>query len=297
MGAVNPFWETKPYTTPAEYRSFAGPIVPLARLPKFVYKEGEKLVADLELAQFGPTPLAEAVPAWRLVNEAGRVLSSGKLPARTIPVGLASLGRIDVSLAGLPAPSQLKLVVSINAGTSTPGIENSWDIWVYPAVTPPAEAGRVKIMRDVAAARAAAEAGASVLLLPDAGRIVDPADSPRPVLGFSSIFWNTAWTGRQPPTTLGILCNPQHPAFAAFPTEFHSNYQWWYLIRLAPKPLLLDGQDPRLRPVVQVIDDWFTNHRLGLLVEARVGQGKLMLSAIDLDRARPDDVVAAQFRA
>ena len=49
-------------------------------------------------------------------------------------------------------------------------------------------------------------------------------------LGFSSIFWNTAWTRRQPPHTLGILCDPKHPLFASFPTDNHSNWQWWYLV-------------------------------------------------------------------
>ena len=35
---------------------------------------------------------------------------------------------------------------------------------------------------------------------------------------------------RMPPTTLGILCDPRHPALANFPTEFNSNWQWWYLV-------------------------------------------------------------------
>ena len=46
-------------------------------------------------------------------------------------------------------------------------------------------------------------------------------------IGFSSIFWNTAWTRGQAPHTLGILCNPKHPALAEFPTEYYSNWQWW----------------------------------------------------------------------
>jgi hypothetical protein len=37
--------------------------------------------------------------------------------------------------------------------------------------------------------------------------------------GFSSIFWNTAWTSQQPPHTLGILCDPRHPALKYFPLE------------------------------------------------------------------------------
>ena len=43
----------------------------------------------------------------------------------------------------------------------------------------------------------------------------------------SSIFWNTAWTLGQAPHTLGILCNPAHPALSEFPTEYYSDYQWW----------------------------------------------------------------------
>ena len=33
---------------------------------------------------------------------------------------------------------------------------------------------------------------------------------------------------------------------------------------------------------MQVIDDWFTNRRLALVVEARVGKGKLLVTSIDL---------------
>jgi hypothetical protein len=42
-------------------------------------------------------------------------------------------------------------------------------------------------------------------------------------VGFSSIFWNTSWTNNQPPHTLGILCNPKHPALKEFPTDYYSN--------------------------------------------------------------------------
>ena len=81
-------------------------------------------------------------------------------------------------------------------------------------------------------------------------------------LGFSSIFWNTAWTHRQAPTTLGILCDPKHPAFAEFATDFHSKWQWWYLVTRAA-PMILDNLPAGFQPTVQVIDDWFTARRLG----------------------------------
>jgi len=37
-----------------------------------------------------------------------------------------------------------------------------------------------------------------------------------------------------------------------------------------------------LKPLIQPIDTWFENRRLGLLFEARVNGGKLMVCSIDL---------------
>ena len=37
-----------------------------------------------------------------------------------------------------------------------------------------------------------------------------------------------------------------------------------------------------LEPIVRVIDDWFTNRPLGLLLEMKTGKGKLLVSGIDL---------------
>jgi hypothetical protein len=100
-------------------------------------------------------------------------------------------------------------------------------------------------------------------------------------VGFSSIFWNTAWTRGQAPHTLGILCNPRHPALKDFPTEYYSTFQWWDIVSRA-KPLLLDGLDPAPQPIVRVIDDWFTNRNLGLVVEVKTGNGKLIITGTDL---------------
>ena len=58
--------------------------------------------------------------------------------------------------------------------------------------------------------------------------------------------------------------------------------------------MILDGLPPALRPLIQVIDDWFTNRRLGLVFEARVGPGRLLVSSIDLEAAV--DPVTTQLR-
>ena len=70
------------------------------------------------------------------------------------------------------------------------------------------------------------ENGGTVLLSLGKGKVA-PEMGGDVGVGFSSIFWNTAWTDGQKPHTLGILCNPKHLALAKFPTEYHSNWQWW----------------------------------------------------------------------
>jgi hypothetical protein len=122
----------------------------------------------------------------------------------------------------------------------------------------------------------ALKAGRRVLLMPP----LDSIDSDIPA-GFTAIFWNTQWTRAQPPHTLGILCDPKHPALSDFPTDFHSDWQWWDLVTKS-KFMILDEFKPEFRPIVQVIDDWNSNRKLGLIFEARVGRGKLLVCSIDL---------------
>ena len=85
--------------------------------------------------------------------------------------------------------------------------------------------------------------------------------------------------------TLGILTNPEHPVFSDFPTEFHTNWQWYPIIKHS-YPLILDGMPKEYRPIVQVIDNVERNHKLGLLIELNVEGGKLLLCMSDLDAVR-----------
>jgi hypothetical protein len=87
------------------------------------------------------------------------------------------------------------------------------------------------------------------------------------------------------PGTLGPLCDPRHPLFKDFPTEFHGNWQWWHLLKNG-RPLILDDTPPGYRPILQMVDNFARNHRLGLICEARVGKGKLLICSIDLPSLR-----------
>ena len=100
--------------------------------------------------------------------------------------------------------------------------------------------------------------GGSVLLL-TYGK-VGKGKGKEVAIGFSSIFWNTAWTNNQPPHTLGILCDPKHPLFKGFPTEYHSNWQWWDPVSHS-QAMIMDGFPAKMKPLIQPIDTWFENRQ------------------------------------
>jgi hypothetical protein len=295
VGVLDAFWEEKGYVTPTEFRRFCNRTVPLARLDRRVFTSDEHLVAEVEVAHFGAAPLVRTVASWKLAADNGRVIARGQFEPRDIPVGAGNaLGRVDLALDTVPVPARYKLVVSLE-GTA---FENDWEVWVYPPAARVATAPPANVLLTSAwdaAARAKLETGGTVwLMLPPARVRPDPTKGPV-ALGFSSIFWNTAWTHRQAPHTLGILCDPRHPALSAFPTDAFSNWQWWYPIRHAAA-MILDSLPAELHPTVQVVDDWFTNRKLALIFEARIGRGKLLVSSIDLGGASLDPV-RRQLRA
>jgi hypothetical protein len=104
------------------------------------------------------------------------------------------------------------------------------------------------------------------------------------------VFWNIQMTVRPPrnPTPkfdamLGLLCDPAHPSLAKFPTAANCDWQWTLLVDNVKSVNLTDA--PRdLKPIVAAIDDWNRNWRLGVIFECRVGTGRLLVSAIDLNK-------------
>ena len=57
----------------------------------------------------------------------------------------------------------------------------------------------------------------------------------------------------------------------------------------------MDDLPKELRPTVQVIDDWVTSRKLGLVFEARMRAGKLLVCSIDLRKDPEDNPVARQM--
>ena len=277
MGVLNPFWNNKGYVTPEEYRQFCNTIVPLARFSKFIFNSAEDFTADIEVSNFGSESLTGVTPQWKIIDTSGKIVADGNLEKTNIPIDNGiKLGMIRYPLNKFKSPAMYKLEVSIRNFT------NKWDFWIYPYQNPgPVFSSDIKVVQKLDQETINfLTNGGKVLLTPVKGNIkLDKGGDV--AVGFSSIFWNTAWTSGQPPTTLGILCNPRDPMLKNFPTQYYSNYEWWDAMSHS-NAILLAALGKNIKPVVRIIDDWFTAKPLGLIIEAKVGKGKLVLTGIDL---------------
>jgi len=277
VGVLDAFWDEKGYISPTEYKRFCNSTVPLARLKKCIFTNNETFKAAIEVAHYGDSPIPVCTPEWKITNKTGQVLKSGKLVKTAVPLGNAfKLGNVSFPLALVSTPEKLTLEVTVDCHS------NSWDFWVYPVKKETIEGSEnIRVVEKINAPTVLfLTNGGSVLLNLKKGTLSKEMGGDIKI-GFSSIFWNTAWTGGQPPHTLGILCDPKHPALANFPTEYHSNWQWWDAMSHSGA-IDITTFPAELKPIVRVIDDWVTHRPLALIFEARIGKGKILVSGIDL---------------
>jgi len=279
VGVLDAFWDSKGYVTAKEFHQFSGPIVPLASLDRMIFTTADTLKANVQLSHFGNQDFNKLITTWKLTDQTGKVHLSGKMPKRNVKAyGLRELGSLNIPLKNIQAPAQLTLTI----GAEGKPFSNHWSIFVYPSkLDTPTQQGNSAITEttDLSSALTALAAGKSVLWTPKPSAVKN--DPKRKLIpGFSPIFWNTAWTKWQPPHTLGILTDPKHPALAEFPTDFHTNWQWWALQQNAQPFILTEFQN--VHPIVQVIDDWVTNRKLAYVFEVKVGKGKLLACSANI---------------
>jgi len=272
VGLLDAFMDSKGIVSPEEFRRSCNPLVLLARFDRYIWTSGETYAADLQLAHYGATDLKGVATTWALVAADGRTVARGEFPPADIPQGgLRNLGRVAAPLAGFAVPSRLDLVVRLGDTA-----EQRWPVWVYPSQVDTAPPAGVTLVRtfDTAAKRLLA-AGHRVILVPADANWADTAPG-----GYATDFW--CWPMfNNTPGTMGLLIQPQHPALATFPTRFHSERQWSDIAH-ASTPVILTGTPPTLRPIVQVIDNYERNEKLGLVFESAVGPGRLLVCAVDL---------------
>ncbi|HEY9003552.1 MAG TPA: sugar-binding domain-containing protein [Mucilaginibacter sp.] len=275
VGVLNAFYQPKSYITAAIYNRFCNDVVPLARFPKMIYLNDENLNVPVEISQFSEHILKNASPNWTITDATAKTIFSGTFEKQDIPEGNGiPLGSIKADLKTITQPSELTLTVRVG------NYANNWRFFVYPQQVKQADTHVIVTDKLTDEVISSLKNGARVLLTLKKGTLKDEYGG-KVAIGFSSIFWNTAWTHGQAPETLGILCDPHHAAFKYFPTGNHTDYQWWDAMTHS-SPIMLDSVAKGLNPVVRVIDDWVKARSLSLLFECKVGKGKLMVSGIDL---------------
>jgi hypothetical protein len=280
VGMLDAFMDSKGITEPAEWRAFCSPVVPLALFAKHTWTNREEFTAEIRVANYGEAELSGPV-LWQL-KEGSEVLGSGVVSQDHVPTGgVTTVGKIRFALSAVEAPARLALSIRIGGNVL------EWPLWVYPA-EPSAPLAGVTLARTVDDALAHLARGERVLLLPKA------EEAPNSLPGyFTPDFWcYPMFKKGNPPGTLGLLIQDTHPALAAFPTRFYSEWQWQSLAHHS-RAIILDSFD-RYRPIVQPIDNVERNHRLGTIFELKVGAGRLLVCAIDLP-AMPDAPEAAQL--
>jgi len=289
VGLLDSFWHSKGILKPEEFREFYAPTVPLLRFGKFTWTNNETFTAKAEVAHYGERDLANTVGTWTARDESGHEIGRGTLPAKNVNVGeVATLGEVKLPLKGLTRASRVRIELALQGSEA----RNHWDVWVYPKQADTAVPSGITIAHayDDAARKALTSGNKLLLLWP-------PKQESGGTLAthFLPVFWSLSWFKEQP-GTLGVLCDPKHPALAGFPTEEHSNYQWWDVTQNS-RAFILDDSPSGYRPIVQVIDDYHRNHKLGAIFETRVGETKVVVCGFDLETDLDKRPAARQLRA
>lgn len=275
VGVLDPFWDNKGYVTPEEFRKFNAETVILARIPSYIIKNTESVSIPVEICHFGKESLNGQSIVWKVVKEEPGntfpVIASGEFLKRTISPGKnISIGTIHPDVSGITAPAKCSLIITMGE------IENSWPLYVYAKPEEDKEE-TVLYTRAWSEAKTALLSGARVVYSP----YLSDLDFDCPPLSIRPVFWNSqmgpGWC-----RSLGLIMNPEHPVFEHFPTEEHGGWQWEDILSEG-RGFLLDPMPEGFEPVVRVIDDWNRNLPLGLVLEGKVGNGKLLLVSACLE--------------
>jgi Glycosyl hydrolases family 2, sugar binding domain/Glycosyl hydrolases family 2, TIM barrel domain len=305
VGLLNAFWNSKGLITPAAFRKFCGPVVPLLLMPKFVWQNDETFNAGIEIANFGPVPITNATVVWK-ISDGDRRIGGGSFKIPFIPLGNGiQIGRIHQSFSTVTNAAKLKVTISVeqassrsrflrrifrNSRDARPTADNDWPIWVYPVKETAAKTNDIAIFRTPDEAfYQALQDGKRVLLLPSRADVKSPLAAQ-----FVPVFWNPVMFSNQP-GTMGAMIDVHSPVFADFPTDPWSNWQWWGLLHHS-FAINLNAVPVKLGMSFRFVDKFNRNALPAAIFEARVGDGRLLVCTLDITHNLNRRIVARQLR-
>lgn len=267
VGMLDAFMENKGIITDTKWRNFCSEAVIQAEFQSYICESGKDLDISISLSSYTKEDLINPIVTYTLLCDGTEIEAYTFSTNTTIENGLCKLGSFKVAIPNFTSPSKVTLHIEIE-NTS---IENSYDLWVYPPITiddfystnnlsnPMAFSVEESIKK--------AKTRNNVLL------ILDGDSNPNSIQGtYCTDFWCypmfrgiSEWMKKEIPVgTMGLLIRNEHPALADFPSNFYSSPQWWDIV-MNSRSTILD--DTTIVPVVQTIDNFERNHRLGLIYE------------------------------
>lgn len=264
----------KEYAKPEHFRSFFRDELPLVLLPKYTWENTEKLVAKVQVANFGKGEIC-GKPVYELMtqsekNHEKKILARGVCKQVSCPQGkLTDAGTIEIMLPSLAIEKPMRLNLMVHIGEHS----NQYPVWVYPQKAPvcPKEVYETTYLDEKA--KEILMDGGSVYLTPLSTKEALPSSIQAQ---FTSDFWSVGTFAGQE-GAMGQLIDSSHPIFERFPTEFHTNWQWW---AMATQRAIILPQ--RYEAIITEMDSYAFLRPMAQLLECRCQNGRLMLSTMGL---------------
>lgn len=286
VGILDAFMDSKGLVTTKEWNAFCSDGVLLAEFEKYVWTAGETFQADLAMRYYKPKVLAGQKLHWAL-KEKEEILIAGSVDIPDNVHGLQALGKIRAPLSNREKAYTCTLILAIEGST----MKNTYELYVYPQndvqnlSVPMVGEGenQVYLTNHFYEAKELLKQGKRVLYLPE-----EVAES---LEGFyCTDFWCYPmfrdicnWMKKPVAVgTMGILVQKEHPALRGFQSHKYATPQWYQLVSHSSCAILDDTTEKSYRPIVQMVDNFERNHKLGLLFEGKVGTGTLMICTMRL---------------
>lgn len=283
VGILDAFMDNKGLVTTEEWAGFCSDAILMAQFEKYVWTAGETFQASLAIRYYNPAPLAGKTLHYAMTSPEG-VIAEGDIALTEDIIGLKQLGDISFPMPDQKEPVHCNLLLTID-NTS---IRNQYELYLYPVISDSVDLSQVAtvgsgdnivyLTADFAQAKSLLADGRRVLYLP-----AEVADS---LEGFyCTDFWCypmfrdiCEWMKKPVAVgTMGLLIQNEHPALKEFPSHTYATPQWYQLVSHSDCAILDDTTDKSYRPIVQMMDNFERNHKLGILFEGQVGKGKLMV--------------------
>ncbi|MCQ2196960.1 MAG: beta-glucuronidase [Bacteroidaceae bacterium] len=288
VGPLNVLWKEKGYVDSLYWREFCAPITVLARLPKFTYLSGEEIPYAIEVANYGENEITSTKARVQILDKDSNIVAQNLFGGDNIAMGgCQAIGTYTMTL-DVTEPTQYIMQAELfgEVNGKDVSVVNHWNLWVYPRHSADEMKQLQGTIKNLYICEGAIDDKANKVLSKGGTVLVLAGEKLTYGRGisqqFTPVFWNTSWFKMKPPHTTGMYIEKEHPLFRYFPTDDFNDMQWWALMNRQPV-MLMDKLPANLQPMVQPIDTWFLSRKLGMLFEAKIGKGRVLVSTMPYD--------------